>query len=277
MKNVLLAGVLAGAVTMPALAADFLVKAPVPMAAPASVSWTGFYLGGNAGGAWTRDCWDLKGALVFGLNIPEGCSDSTGFLGGGQVGYRHQLGNFVFGIEAQADWATMTGSFNSNAIPGAFAAITGRPLVLPTGTSVGLSDASKLNWLATFTGQIGYSFGSVLWYAKGGAAVTDNTYDGTLTVTTPRLTLTATDHATETKFGGVIGTGVEWMFAKGWSVGAEYNHLFMGNRNVGLGLSGVTGITLPPASAILAPGMPTRNVNIGQDVDLATVRLNYRF
>ena len=70
------------------------------------------------------------------------------------------------------------------------------------------------------------------------------------------------NQATKTRWGGTVGTGVDISFAQDWSIGFEYDHLFMGNRNVTF-----------PATAIAV----TRSDNIRQDVDMGTVRVNYRF
>jgi outer membrane immunogenic protein len=68
--------------------------------------------------------------------------------------------------------------------------------------------------------------------------------------------------ASETRWGGTVGAGIEFGFAPGWSVGVEYDHLFMGSNSV-----------VFPASAIAV----TRTDTIKQDVDMATVRINYTF
>lgn len=274
MKTYLL-GMTFALAALPAVAADMAVKAPLPVARPI-YDWSGLYLGINGGGAQSHSCWNLNGALVFGFNpaIAEGCNSATGFVVGGQIGYRHQVNSWVFGIEAQGDWANLSASNASNAFSG---------LALPARTTIGLTNTSKVDALGLFTGQVGYSFGPVLVYAKGGAAVTDNKYGGALNLSVagaaaPGATLTATDSASAVKFGGTAGTGLEWMFADGWSLGAEYDHLFMGSSNVG---SSLTGFLTTPAVVLpknlLAPGMPTRNDSISGDIDMATIRLNYRF
>jgi outer membrane immunogenic protein len=58
------------------------------------------------------------------------------------------------------------------------------------------------------------------------------------------------------------GNGIEFGFAPNWSRGVEYDHLFMGDNSVTF-----------PASGIAV----TRSDNIRQDVDMGTLRLNYRF
>src|ERR1700710_558713 len=91
-----------GAASAADLAARPYTKAPM-MAA--MYDWSGFYIGGNGGGGSTRDCrTNITAPLVF------GCHDATGGVAGGQIGYRWQSGAWVFGLEAQGDWADLTGS-----------------------------------------------------------------------------------------------------------------------------------------------------------------------
>jgi outer membrane immunogenic protein len=71
------------------------------------------------------------------------------------------------------------------------------------------------------------------------------------------------DQASESRWGGTVGTGVEVGFAPGWSVAVEYDHLFMGSGNNNF------------SSA--ASGAFTRTDSIKQDVDIGTVRINYTF
>ena len=99
---------------------------------------------------------------------------------------------------------------------------------------------------------------------KGGAAVTSDKYQGTLTTTGVLF-----DSASETRWGGVIGTGFEVGFAQNWSLGLEYDHLFMGNHSLNFTSTGVlAGI---PAGSLF------RTDTIHQDVDMVTARINYRF
>jgi outer membrane immunogenic protein len=243
MKRLLILGSILALRIAPAMAADLAYKAPpyAPMAAMV-YNWTGLYAGLNAGGGWNSSCWDMNGALLFRFNlaVAEGCINGAGAIVGGQIGYRYQFSNFMIGIEGQGDWANLTGSSTSSAV-------------------AGLTNQSKVDAIGLFTGQVGYVLlPQVLWYVKGGAAVTNNHYNGTLS------TITA-DEANRVKFGGVIGTGIEYAIYGGLSVGVEYDHLFMGSSNTGFALT------------TIAPGIPTRNDNISQDIDMATIRLNYKF
>jgi outer membrane immunogenic protein len=211
-------------------------KAPVMMAA---YDWSGFYVGLNGGWGTSHNCW--TNTAVNGVPLApasEGCHDASGGTVGGQIGYRWQMASWVFGVEAQGNWADFKGSNASLAL-------------------AGVTNRTKIDAFGLFTGQVGYSFNNVLVYVKGGAAVTDNTYDGLATGVGGLL-----DTATETRWGGTVGAGVEFSFAPNWSVAAEYDHLFMGTSN----------INFPATAAAFS-----RTDSIKQDVDLVTVRLNYRF
>jgi len=230
-------------VAAPAVAADLAArpytKAPAMIAA--IYDWSGVYIGINGGGASSHKCWDINnnGGVLVNPAFREGCHDATGGVVGGQLGYRWQAGGWVFGVEAQGDWANLKGSNASLFF------------------APGVTNRTKVDALGLFTGQVGYAWNNVLWYVKGGAAVTDDKYTGQIAGVT-------VDTANETRWGGTVGTGVELSFAPNWSVAFEYDHLFMGNRNVTLTNVGVGG------------GL-SRIDNIRQDVDMGTVRVNYRW
>ena len=231
---------LTGAASAADLAARPYTKAP-PIIAPI-YNWGGFYIGANGGGGWADKCWD--NFAVLGVVVPpvvaEGCHTASGATVGGQIGYRWQASNWVFGLEAQGNWADFSGS-NTSLF---FADTTNR---------------SRVDAFGLFTGQIGYAWNNVLWYVKGGAAVTRDKYEGVVTSTGFVF-----DRATETRWGGVVGTGIEFGFAPNWSLALEYDHLFMGNRDINLNF-------------VVAPGVASRGDTIRQDVDVVTARINYRF
>ena len=247
MKKFLLAAV--GSATLlgvaaPALAADMAVKAPPPP--PPIYSWAGFYIGGNGGWGTSHKCWDatnFRGPIAR----AEGCHDADGGTIGGQIGYRWQATNWVFGLEAQGNWADFNGSNISIFVPA-------------------WTNNSKIEAFGLFTGQVGYAWNNVLWYVKGGAAVTDDKFRGTVTATGALF-----DSASETRWGGVVGTGIEFGFAPNWSVAVEYDHLFMGNNSRSFTSTGVLGAAVIPVGGVF------RTDSIRQDVDLITARINYRF
>jgi outer membrane immunogenic protein len=241
MKRLVLAASILAFSAAAASAADLApryYKAPPPIV-EAAYNWSGFYGGINGGWGTSHNCW--TNTAVFGVAAPpagEGCHDASGGTVGGQIGYRWQASNWVFGLEAQGNWADFSGS---NVTP-VFGDTTNR---------------TRIDAFGLFTGQIGYAWNNALLYVKGGAAVTDNRYDG-ITTSTGALF----DHASDTRWGGTVGAGVEYGFAPNWSAAVEYDHLFMGTSSYAFAT---------PA------GVNFRNDDVRQDADLVTVRVNYRF
>ena len=232
------AGAMALGVSASASAADLAArpytKAP-PMIA-AVYDWSGFYVGINGGGGSSHNCWDFLPPV--GGAIAEGCHNSTGGTVGGQVGYRWQSTNWVFGVEGQGNWADFSGSNTTF--------IGGNPL------GGGSIDRTRIDAFGLITGQVGYAWNNVLAYVKGGAAVVSNKYDNFLAPFTAS--------ASETRWGGTVGAGLEIGFAPNWTVGFEYDHIFLDDSNVTITGGGFT-----------AP------LRISQDVDMGLVRVNYRF
>jgi len=245
MKKFLLGTVALVAFAAPAAAADLAArpytKAP-PMIA-AIYDWSGFYIGANGGWGSSRKCWDLNNfvGIPVAPALNEGCHDASGGTAGGQIGYRWQSSAWVFGLEAQGNWADFKGSNSS--------------------LQLIARNESKVEAFGLFTGQIGYAWNNALLYVKGGAAVTSDKYTGST------LAGLAFDSAKETRWGGTVGVGLEYGFAPNWSAGVEYNHMFLGHRDVGFASTGL----------LFAAGTPSRIDRISQDVDLVTVRVNYRW
>ena len=241
MKHLLFAAtsIVALGLAAPAGAADLPVapvKAPPPIIVP-MYNWSGFYIGANGGWGESRNCWSFIN--VAGTTVPDGCSSGSGGVFGGQLGYRWQMGQFVYGFEGQGNWADLK-SFHVSTIAPAF------------------STSTTVNSFGLITGQLGYAVDAALFYLKGGAAVVGNHYGVIANATGAELGV-----ASATKWGGALGVGFEYGFAPNWSVGIEYDRLFMGDANNSFSVN----------NPILANSLN----RIGQDVDLVTIRLNYRF
>ena len=118
--------------------------------------WTGFIMGENwAGWVNTGIGWDFLD--VTGFAVASGCRERSGGLIGGQIGYRWQANQWVFGVEAQGDWA----DFSNQRVS----------LVNPA-----FSTRTKTDGIGLFIRQIGYAWNAALFYVKGGAAVTSNRF-----------------------------------------------------------------------------------------------------
>ena len=147
---------ISGAACAADLPARTYTKAPAPAYVAAVYDWTGFYVGVNGGWGGANNSWNLQ---TLGGPSPEGGTNGSGGTVGGQVGYRWQSGPVVFGVEAQGNWANLVGHNTSIAAANA-----------------GFDNRSNLDAFGLFTGQVGYAWNNVLWYVKGGAAVTDTHY-----------------------------------------------------------------------------------------------------
>jgi hypothetical protein len=93
-----------------------------------SASWAGWYIGAHAGAAWHQTSANVldqdSEEFPFGSTFSK-----TGFIGGGQIGYNWQHGNFVFGLEG--DISGLTGK-NSLFIP-----------PTPTGTHLNMASPAR--------------------------------------------------------------------------------------------------------------------------------------
>jgi len=243
MNRFLLGGLSLLATATLASAADVAVHPYAKAMSAPGYDWSGLYVGGNGGWGTSRKCWDFVNTAGTFI-VSEGCHDAKGGTAGGQVGYRWQAANLVFGIEAQGNWANFNGSNQSVAFP----------------TVV---NATRVESFGTFTGQIGNAWGNTLLYLKAGGAVTRDRYLGYLTATGMQISDTVVDN----RWGAVVGVGLEYGFARNWSVGVEYNHMFMQDRLIQFTNNGV----LAPAGTAYASD------RIHQDVDLVTMRVNYRW
>ena len=241
MKKFLLGavGLFAIGVAAPAVAADLPAqtysKAPVMM--PAFYDWSGVYVGVNGGWGTESRCFDsISPAGTF--IAADGCHDTSGAVAGGQVGYRWQSSSWVFGMEAQGDWADLRGSSVS--------------IINPANIN-----RSRMDAFGLFTGQVGYAWNTALLYLKGGAAVVADRNDvlsgGVVAATS----------SGDNRWGGTVGGGLEFSFAPNWSAAVEYDHLFIANNN--------TNFTVPPG--LVAFGSD----RLRGDADLVTVRVNYRW
>ncbi|QDW38681.1 outer membrane beta-barrel protein [Bradyrhizobium sp. KBS0727] len=247
-------GLAALGLAAPASAADLAArpytKAPPPMVA-AIYDWSGFYIGINGGGAWSHKCWDT-GPFTFGViavfTSPggrEGCHDASGGVVGGQAGYRWQAGAWVFGLEAQGDWADLTASNTSL-------------IFVPGGRFVtGVTNNTKIDAIGVFTGQIGYAWNNVLFYVKGGGMVVNDKFQGTATGIG-----TVLDNVSDTRWGGAVGAGLDFGITPNVVLGIDYVHGFMGNRNL---------------TFVSTTGAFSRTETIRQDIDMVTARLSYKF
>src|SRR5580693_469616 len=217
--------------TMAAQAADLPTRkeAPAPVFVPPPFTWTGFYIGVNAGGIWPSGS---RNASIFDPNagidggfinagFPGGLgSQSAGFIGGGQAGYNWQTGAFVLGVETDFDGTTVSKSFNNVGTPFAGAGV---PAIL-AGDFLSVNGKAALSWLGTTRARIGFVVtpdNRLMIYGTGGVA-----YGGG----TAHLNVFDADNGwfwssgnnSATRTGWTIGGGAEYAFTNNIIFGAEY-------------------------------------------------------
>ena len=207
----------AGQATAADLAPRYTKAPPAPVAV---YNWTGCYIGGNVGGAWHHADQTSNrntAGTVFAPPLDLGGADSGGdFIGGAQIGCDLQFaGNWVVGIQGMFDFGNTNSRGN---ITDARVTPIGTPYV-----------TTRTRDLYTVTGRIGYLFTpQLLGYVKGGGAWT-NTYTA-IYGNVPFNFLSESGSADRT--GYTVGAGLEYMFAKGWSVFGEYNYADFGRQDI---------------------------------------------
>jgi outer membrane immunogenic protein len=228
MKKILFSGAaLLTVISGSAMAADLgrpAAPAPVYTKAPMmpAYSWTGAYIGLNAGYAWgdseaaTSTIFSPAGYFAA-TSVPAIATagaqtiNPNGFTGGGQIGYNWQASSAaVLGLEADIEYFGLKGSATSGAA---------YPCCLAN--SFTITQSVKTDWLATFRARLGYLVTpSTLIYVTGGGAVTN--LQGTFTFTDNFAAATESASFTSTKLGWTVGGGFEWAMSGGWSAKAEY-------------------------------------------------------
>lgn len=229
------------------------------------MTWSGFYVGANAGYAWGNAnptmIASITGAPFF-LPAATGQIPSLtprGFIGGGQVGYNWQTGQWVYG--AEVDFSGLNAHADASVSP------------FFTNKANVTTWSSRYDWLFTARVRGGFLVASNwLLYATGGLAVThvndsvvctaagNGCYDfgpGGVTVSWS---------GTSTLAGGTIGGGLEAMFAPNWTARVEY--LYAKFKDTAPGI--VSFPASPPA-----PFPPLFSFH--HDLNLVRFAINYKF
>lgn len=217
-----------------AVAADLPSRkfaAPAPVA-PA-FTWTGFYIGANAGYAWNEsrtrysyllaDPADLPEFNALGL-VPQSLGrNSDGFVGGGQIGYNYQMGQFVLGLEADLQYLDARQQSALVVVASDGAGSTG------TFTTVA---RSRVDWLGTVRARAGFAIDRTLIYATGGLAYGRTTDRSSLNVSVVdidgSLSGVWAGGKTDTRAGWTIGGGIEYAITQNLTVKGEYLYYDLG-------------------------------------------------
>ena len=262
LSPVWIGGIVAVAFTQIASAADLPRKAPAyTPPPPPPFTWTGFYVGLNAGGHWAKDDvttaasvpnFGALGAASFDAGA-AGTNEPSGFIGGLQLGYNWQINNFVLGLEGDVNG--LTGKETRSVLyPGPF------PAAGDTFTT-----SAQSNFLATVRGRLGFAFDRVLVYGTGGLAV--GNVKTTDSATVIGGTVLETTSNTTTRTGWTAGGGLEYAFAPNWSAKVEYLYVNLGSFDT----------TIPCVAGCVVVGGPDIIVHHKWTDNIARVGINYKF
>jgi outer membrane immunogenic protein len=202
------------------LSRPMYTKAPPP--APPPFSWTGFYVGLNAGGKWVTNSDQTittSNGTTFGLS---GNNDSS-WIAGGQIGYNWQSPGspWVFGLEGDID----AQDFSRSTVLGT--------TILPFIPGDAFSLESK--WQASLRARVGYAaWERTMLYVTGGVAFAQ--LKGTASLV--GLGSVSDD---QTIVGGTFGAGLEYAFTNNISLGIEGRYTWYGDQSFNLGT-----VTTPP-------------------------------
>jgi opacity protein-like surface antigen len=203
------------------------IKASPPVA---TYNWAGLYVGGHVGAGFSYRNWTLGDGAV------SEAGDAV--MIGGQIGFNHQVGKWMIGIESDASWGNLKGE-----------------TVCPDGIN---SCWTRQTWLGTVTGRIGYAFDPALFYLKGGAAFTRADYFKTAPIPS-----TLDERGSGARNGWTAGVGMDYALGNNWSLRLEYDYLDFGSRTFALSNS--------------ATGMFAENVTVGLKAHEVKLGLNYLF
>lgn len=188
-----------------------LIGTPALAAAPV-YSWTGFYIGANAGFSFGRDPSTITDASL-GQAIESFDALPYGPVGGGQIGYNWQFSpNWVVGFEGDFQGAAQ----NDRVCVGAGCS--------NPGNAIYFTDEQNLFWFATARARLGYTGSPWLWYVTGGGAWGEIHNDF--------RTFTPTDAAFAANFnlsGWTVGGGLEWHLGGPWTAKLEYLYMDLGS------------------------------------------------
>jgi outer membrane immunogenic protein len=272
MKTVLMSAIALGAMAVTASAADMPVRgpamAPAPYVAPI-FTWTGFYVGVNAGAAWhgNDNCPGLYDYNYSTLQIshrvtafgPACNSDDTAFTGGVQAGFNWQMGAVVFGLEGDVNWV---GNESKQRFANYGYAIGG------TTYNYTLDGNPQSNMLGGIRGRLGWSFDRALIYVTGGAAFRSSGDAEGIFVYKSDGTLLATYSSASNRnnVGWSLGGGLEWAFTNNVSFKIEYLHSQFDRGD---------GVYTTPVSVYRDYAF--RNDSSRDSIDVMRFGINYRF
>ncbi|WP_294643531.1 outer membrane beta-barrel protein [uncultured Aureimonas sp.] len=255
------------ALSAPAFSADVVYEepaAPVVALAPA-YTWTGFYIGGQAGAAFNNESGDVEYNPATGAFFPstsfvagDDNSDDAAFVGGAHVGFDYQIDSLIIGAVADINYidASTISSYTLGTVATGF-------------DTFGVSQ--DINFIATARAKIGFlPTERLAIYATGGVAYADTDVEfvspGILNATRGFATSVRSDND---DVGYAVGGGVDYLVTQNFSVGLEYLYTDIGETN----------LDVTYTNPLLPIGQQTFETSSNDDLDFHTVwaKASFRF
>lgn len=236
-------------------------------------SWTGFYVGLNAGHAWAESKMTTNvafsstgyftGAEIDAINANgSGRVKPSGFTGGLTLGYNWHFGHGFFGFEGDYNHFNSGDSRTVTFIDPLPAGACGTSSCYYT-----LRQNVDVNHLASIRMRGGWASKHWLIYATAGAAHTKFTYNEVFTDTYANAY--EASWQTRSTGGFIWGGGAEVNFGKHWSLKGEYLSSHFSR------LSGPGGTLTAYTPAVNQSDVLTHSADLS--VDMARVGVNFRF
>ena len=212
--------------------------------APAGPDWCGVSAGMHIGGGWGSSTWTDAN---FG---DVGSHSASGALGGLQVGFDSQSGDWVWGARADLSLAGIEGSHQDTVF---------------TFGPAPQTDRGKIDLFGTITARLGHAWGPALVSVRAGAVWAHARYslEGYYA---PGLEFSATG---TTRWGWTAGLGLEYGLAGPWAAFLEYDYLALGTKRVDMSCT--------TASACALPGNGPVPLDVRENFNVVKVGIGYRF
>jgi outer membrane immunogenic protein len=187
---------------------------------PPAFSWTGLYIGVQAGYQWGATNFDSNAATIQGQSFIGGLPgyDASGVVGGAHLGYNWQVDEWVIGVEGDIEGSSYSGSGSGTGSaggPGLPPVPISSPGFSSYRTNIPIEGSARL--------RIGYAWDRVLFYATGGGTLAD--------VQTAYTAPAGSDSFAAGRLGWTLGAGIEYAIDPNWSIRAEYRYTDFGDFN----------------------------------------------
>jgi outer membrane immunogenic protein len=257
LKKILAGAACAAVIGVESANAADLYKPPPVLVPIRFFTWSGCYIGGNIGWGRGRDTVSIPNlgettGELAGVSLPSVTGNTSGVLGGGQVGCNYQfVPNWMIGIEGDGEAANIKGDVTDTV------SFT-NPLTNLPETVSGTAHA-QTDWIGSVTGRLGWTWDRVMLYAKGGGAWAGDKYSADLPAFNEHI------QTSVTRPGWTVGGGVEWAFWDNWSAKVEYDFYDFS----------ASSLSLPGTIAGVPEVVP--GINVKQTIQTVKFGINYRF